>query len=77
MSGVCTIWYDVAMSDTLLKPEEVAQRLGISTNTLKRMRLDSKGPPAVYLTARTIRYHPDKVTEWIENNEEVNSNEVL
>ena len=64
-----TVWYDVPMSDQLLKPEEVAEILGISLNTLKRMRLDKKGPPAVYLSARTIRYHPDKVAEWITNNE--------
>ena len=67
-----TIWYDVPMSEQLLTPSEVSKILGISQNTLKRMRLDKKGPPAVYLSARTIRYHPDKVAEWITHNEEVN-----
>ncbi len=58
------------MTEQLLTPEQVATILGISQNTLKRMRLDKKGPPAVYLSARTIRYHPDKVAEWITNSEE-------
>ncbi len=69
MPGYGTIWYDVLMSDQLLKPEEVAKILGISLNTLKRMRLNEKGPPAAYLSPRTIRYHPDKLAEWIANNE--------
>ncbi len=60
------------MSEPLLKPADVALLLGISEITLKRMRLDGKGPPAVYLSARTIRYHPETVAEWIENNEETN-----
>ena len=68
-----TVWYDVPMSEQLLTPADVAVILGISQNTLKRMRLDKKGPPAVYLSARTIRYHPDKVAEWITNNEEVST----
>ncbi len=65
-----TVWYDVLMAEQLLTPQQVAEILGISMNTLKRMRLDKKGPPAVYLSARTIRYHPDKVAEWITNNME-------
>ena len=76
MSRDGTIWYDVLMSESLLKPEEVADILGISLNTLKRMRLDEKGPPAVYLSARTIRYHPDKLAEWITDNEGINNETV-
>ena len=61
------------MSEALLKPADVALLLGISEITLKRMRLDGKGPAAVYLSARIIRYHPGTVTEWIDNNEEKNN----
>ena len=56
-----------------MKPADVALLLGISEITLKRMRLDGKGPPAIYLSARTIRYHLGTVTEWIDNNEEKNN----
>jgi len=61
------------MNEALLKPADVALLLGISEITLKRMRLEGKGPPAIYLSARTIRYHLGTVTEWIDNNEEKNN----
>jgi len=69
------IGYDTigVMNEALLKQADVALLLGISEITLKRMRLDGKGPAAVYLSARTIRYNPGTVTEWIENNEEKNN----
>ena len=52
----------------LLTPAEVAYMLDVSEITLKRMRLAGTGPPAVYLSARTIRYQPHLVSEWIDDN---------
>lgn len=52
--------------DQLLHPAEVAKLLGVSQTTLTRYRLEGTGPPAVYLSARTIRYRPKEVAQWLE-----------
>ena len=51
--------------DSLLKPQEVAERLGLSVHTLKRWRLEGKGPKAIKLTPRTVRYAPEELESWI------------
>ena len=55
--------------DDLLTPAQVAEKLGVSEITLKRMRLKGEGPPAVFLSARTIRYRPGAVREWMIQNQ--------
>lgn len=55
------------MDTELLTPEQVAERLGIHTQTLKEWRLQGKGPQAVYLSPRLIRYRPEVVEQWIES----------
>jgi hypothetical protein len=52
--------------DTLLTPSEVANMFNISEMTLKRLRLAGQGPPAVFLSARTIRYRPQAVAKWMD-----------
>jgi len=56
--------------DRLLTPAEVAERLGISESTLKRQRIQGQGPPAVYLSARTIRYREQAVATWLMQQQE-------
>ena len=51
----------------LLTPDQVADMLGITTKTLQKWRLDGGGPPAVFLTARTVRYRQADVDSWIES----------
>ena len=58
---------------TLLRPDAVAAMLGISLDTVQRWRTEGKGPPAVYLTPRTIRYRLDAVEAWAKMNEGVRS----
>lgn len=59
----------MSTTETLLTPKEVATKLGISETTLKRWRLDHQGPPAVHLSAQVIRYRPEAVEQWIEDNQ--------
>lgn len=59
------------MTEPLLTPEEVAEMLGISETTLKRWRLDGEGPPAVFLSPRTIRYSPEAVAAWMDDQKKV------
>lgn len=54
------------MTEQLLTPADVAKQLGISEITLKRMRLDGEGPPAIFLSVRTIRYRQAEVTKWLD-----------
>lgn len=48
----------------LMLPEDVAALLGVSVDTVKRWRLEGSGPPAVYLTPRTVRYRRESVEAW-------------
>jgi predicted DNA-binding transcriptional regulator AlpA len=54
-----------------IKPEvltenEVAKRLKVSTETLRKWRRDGVGPPAVEMPGRLVRYSWRRVVEWIE-----------
>lgn len=53
----------------LLKPTEVAEMLGVSTETLRTWRKEKHGPRPTYLSARTIRYRADEVDEWLAEQE--------
>lgn len=49
----------------LLTPKQVAESVGISTSTLKRLRQRGEGPRAIRVTIRTIRYRKADVEEWL------------
>lgn len=51
--------------DKLLTPKEAAKWLGVSMATLRGWRREGKGPTAVRLTQRTIRYSEDSLKEFI------------
>lgn len=51
--------------DKLLTPKEAAQWLGVSLATLRGWRRVGKGPAAVRLTQRTIRYSEDSLKEFV------------
>ena len=55
-----------------LRPEDVASILGVSLDTVKRWRAEGKGPAAVYLTPRTVRYRRESVDAWAKTNEASN-----
>jgi excisionase family DNA binding protein len=49
----------------LLREGDVAQRLGISTNTLRRMRRRGEGPPEQSF-GRLVRYRWVDVEQWLD-----------
>lgn len=66
----------IEMSDSpklvsLLKPEDVAEILGVTIKALEAQRWRGNGPKYIRFPSRLIRYHPDDVMEWIEANRRV------
>jgi excisionase family DNA binding protein len=47
----------------LLRPREVAERLGISERTLRRLMVE--GLPAIRVAPRSPRFDPAEVTRWL------------
>jgi predicted DNA-binding transcriptional regulator AlpA len=52
----------------LLTPEQTAELLQITVNSLAEMRQDGNGPDFVRLGHRTVRYREDDVDEFIMSN---------
>jgi hypothetical protein len=48
-----------------LRPRDAAKRLGLSPNTLVKMRMRGDGPPFIRLTPRRIVYAPDALDDFI------------
>lgn len=56
---------DICHSRPMLSAREVAERLGVSTETV--LRWTRRGElPAVRLPGGAIRFHPDKLDAWIQ-----------
>lgn len=53
-------------SGDLLTPSQVAEWLGVTTDTLAQLRYRGKGPRFVKLTARATRYMRNDVNRWID-----------
>ena len=49
----------------LLKPKEVADRLGVSQRTLERWRIAGEGPPYVSITRSTVRYTAEALDAFL------------
>lgn len=49
----------------LLKPAEVAERLGVGERTLERWRGTGEGPRYVSLTRKTVRYDAAAIASFI------------
>jgi len=52
------------VTDRLLTTREVADRLGVTPETILRW-IDRRGLPVVRLTSRALRYDPDAIDAWI------------
>lgn len=48
-----------------LSSAQVAKALGISLRKLRQLSLDDRFPKPIILGARTVRYKPDEVHEWL------------
>jgi predicted DNA-binding transcriptional regulator AlpA len=51
----------------VLNASQVAEKLGLSTSTLAKMRLSGDGPPYAKLGRRVV-YRPDDIDAWIASN---------
>ena len=52
------------MSEQLMTPREMADRLGVALITLRKWRQQGKGPRYLKLGYRTIRYRIEDVVAW-------------
>lgn len=52
--------------DTLLSPQQLAMKLGVTTKTLERWRQNGEGPAYVRLSAKMIRYRPADVAGFVQ-----------
>ena len=50
-----------------LSPDQLADLLGISKDTLQRLRTTGEGPPFLELTPFLLRYPPHGVFKWLES----------
>jgi len=64
-----------AFQEPLLRADQVADFLGLSTQTLYNMRLRGEGPVAYKFGGRSgpLRYQRADVEKWLELNREVGS----
>lgn len=51
----------------VLTPEQAAERLGVSVNTLARWRMAGDGPRYCQINARLIRYRALDINEWLQS----------
>jgi len=49
----------------LVRPEDLAEFLGVPVSTLYMWRYQGKGPKAVKV-GRHLRYHPAEIEAWVE-----------
>lgn len=54
-------------STTLMTPKEVAELIGCHEVTLRRWRLEGKGPPFIQIVG-TVKYRKEDIEEWLEKN---------
>ena len=54
------------MNQSLLTSSQVAEMLHITEEGLRRWRYRGKGPPCLRLGPRTLRYRPEDVAAWLE-----------
>jgi len=64
----------------MMKPEQVAKLLNVTTETLRKWRKTGDGPPFIGITERTFRYPRPSLDAWmfgkeLENAEIVASSE--
>ena len=53
------------MSNRMLKPEEVAERIGVTERTLRRWKEKGEGPPFIKINSRVLRYPEKELNEFL------------
>jgi predicted DNA-binding transcriptional regulator AlpA len=51
--------------DRLLTTAQLAERLQVPESTLRRWRMDGRGPTVTWLNPRRARYRPADVEAWL------------
>ena len=62
------------MNAPLLTINEVAKVLGVSRQRLYQWRHQGKGPPAIQLEGRLLRYRQDQLDTWLDRQSNVQVN---
>ena len=50
----------------LLTIDDVAERLNVAKQTVYAWRHEGKGPPAIQLEGRLLRYRPEDIEAWLD-----------
>jgi excisionase family DNA binding protein len=58
------------MPDDLLTTQQAAALLQLSPRTLRRWRVEGKGPPFIRLGSRRVRYRREAVMDWAQRQEQ-------
>ena len=54
--------------------KELAERLGLSTSLLAKLRVTGEGPPFLKI-GKSVRYDPVAVDEWLANRKRTSTSE--
>lgn len=58
-------------SFALYTAAELAEKLGVKVDTLRKWRIEGRGPPFIKETSRSILYMRDSVDKWLKKHERV------
>lgn len=59
---------DPTTHDRCLRPQEVADLIGVKKNTLWAWRASGRGPAYIRTGSRTVRYRRSDVDAWMDQN---------
>lgn len=57
----------IVQPDRLLTTSQAAERLGLAAQTIRNWRCSGKGPTAVVIGTRTIRYRESALTRFMDS----------
>lgn len=63
------------MSSQVLTPEQAAERIGVTSNYLAKLRISGNGPPYRRLSPRVIRYDLVDLEAWFDGRRERSTSE--
>ncbi len=54
--------------DRCLTRDDLSRMLGVSARTVRRLEREGNAPKPIRIGYRTVRYHPDEVTQFMRVN---------
>ncbi len=67
----------MAAAKTLLRSEQAADYLGLSTSTLAKMRLRGDGPPYTKIGRRLCAYDLEALNNWLDGRQRTSTSQIL